>query len=416
MKRKMWTKLDNAGKIFPPSVNGTDSQVFRLSCTLDEDIVPDILQKALLDTAKAIPSYQQVLKKGMFWYYLESTEALPKLKEEYKTPCAIIFNKYSKGLLYEITYYNNRINLEVFHALSDGMGAVFFLTTLVTKYLSLKNKIEEPPLVYSASHTQLNVDSFYQYYDNKINTKSLKLENSCRIRGIKSLENNINVITGYISVKQIHQQAKQNNTTITGILCTLLMLAINDNISVRARRKPVVIAVPINLRSTFPSKSARNFFSVMYVSYNFSKNSNAFEEVLSAVDKQLKDGLTPESLNMNVNRYAALEHNVIARIVPLPVKNFFMRKAYLLSRRKVTAALSNIGIIKMPPQFDNIKGFELYSGTDSIQACVCSYKDRLSIGFTTPFISSDIQQSFFRNIVSKGIDVEVSSNTISYQS
>ena len=38
---------------------------------------------------------------------------------------------------------------------------------------------------------------------------------------------------------------------------------------VRDRKKPVVLTVPVDLRSYFPSHTARNFFSIIRASYAF---------------------------------------------------------------------------------------------------------------------------------------------------
>ena len=44
-------------------------------------------------------------------------------------------------------YYENRINFEVFHALTDGTGATEFLRELVKNYLYLAHKEEGLPKV-----------------------------------------------------------------------------------------------------------------------------------------------------------------------------------------------------------------------------------------------------------------------------
>ena len=36
------------------------------------------------------------------------------------------YHRNRRNLLFEVTYYKNRINLEVFHALTDGTGALGF--------------------------------------------------------------------------------------------------------------------------------------------------------------------------------------------------------------------------------------------------------------------------------------------------
>ena len=45
-----WRRLDNSAKIFPMSTGKRYSTVFRLSVVLKEEIKPEILQKALLET------------------------------------------------------------------------------------------------------------------------------------------------------------------------------------------------------------------------------------------------------------------------------------------------------------------------------------------------------------------------------
>lgn len=40
-------------------------------------------------------------------------------------------------LSFRVTYYKNRINLEVFHVLTDGMGGINFLRELTYQYLRL---------------------------------------------------------------------------------------------------------------------------------------------------------------------------------------------------------------------------------------------------------------------------------------
>ena len=38
---------------------------------------------------------------------------------------------YKRQLLYRVSYYGARINVEMFHAISDGNGGMVFLKTLV---------------------------------------------------------------------------------------------------------------------------------------------------------------------------------------------------------------------------------------------------------------------------------------------
>ena len=62
------------------------------------------------------------------------------VREEYKEPCSCLYVRDKKALLFEVTYYRNRINFEVFHALTDGTGATEFIRELVKNYLCLSHK------------------------------------------------------------------------------------------------------------------------------------------------------------------------------------------------------------------------------------------------------------------------------------
>ena len=57
------------------------------------------------------------------------------VKKEKKPPCSRLYIPDKKSLLFEVSYYKNRINFEVYHALTDGTGAMHFLRQLVSLYL-----------------------------------------------------------------------------------------------------------------------------------------------------------------------------------------------------------------------------------------------------------------------------------------
>ncbi len=62
-------------------------------------------------------------------------------------------------------------------------------------------------------------------------------------------------------------------------LAALLIQAIHGEMPLREEGRPVVLTVPVNLRSYFPSASARNFFGVINVGYNFKKQPGTLEDI-----------------------------------------------------------------------------------------------------------------------------------------
>lgn len=111
-----WRKLDNAAQAFPAATGKKDTRVFRFYCQLKEDIQADLLQKALEQTMEHYPVFSMVLRKGLFWFYLEQRDLPAKVEEEKRPPCSEIYVPDHKTLLFQVSYYKTRINFEVFHA------------------------------------------------------------------------------------------------------------------------------------------------------------------------------------------------------------------------------------------------------------------------------------------------------------
>ena len=95
-----------------------------------------MLNKALTETLKEFPLFRSTLKKGFFWYYLEKSNLVPVVEEENKMPC----EELKDGLLFKVTYYKKRINIEVNHALTDGTGTLSFLQVLIKNYETYINR------------------------------------------------------------------------------------------------------------------------------------------------------------------------------------------------------------------------------------------------------------------------------------
>ena len=70
-KKARWRKLDNAAKLYSAASNKKDTRVFRFYCELKEEVNPDVLQEALNQTIETFPTFLMVLRKGLFWHYLE---------------------------------------------------------------------------------------------------------------------------------------------------------------------------------------------------------------------------------------------------------------------------------------------------------------------------------------------------------
>lgn len=412
-KKKNWIKLDNAAKIFPPSTDKSDTKVFRFSCELFEEIKKELLQQALDQTIEVFTGYKVVMKPGLFWYYLEDTEIKPIVHKEDQPICPPIYDKNEIGLLFDVSYYKKRINFEVYHALADGTGALHFLRELVCRYIALSHADvfgdSFPDSGYDASESEKMANSFEKYYTPQ-KIRRGKNPFAYRIKGARLPENRIKVVSGILKTDQALALAKKNGATLTAFLAATLLCTIEKDMTLREKKKPVALSVPVNLRNYFPSESSRNFFGIFYVSYKFSEGETDFADVLKSVKTQMEEKLTPEKVSETMSNLVALEKNAFIRIVPLVIKDFFMGLGYKISDASATAAFSNVGKINVPEIYrDYIRLFDVMSSTKKMQVCLCSYANNLVVSFTDGFISADIQKNFFRSLSAEGLDIEITS-------
>jgi NRPS condensation-like uncharacterized protein len=411
-KSKNWDHLDNAAVIFPAASGGTDTQVFRISCELFEDIDQQILQESLKQTLESFHMFRSVLKRGLFWYYLEESALIPEVHEENTRPCSKLYHNSSKNLLIDVSYYRKRINLELFHVLADGTGALLFLRTLVSNYLTAKHGLSSYNINNDASSIQMADDSFRKYYTGAHPRGNLSTR-AFRITGRKYPDDGLKIITGLAEIKPLLDESHRMGTTLTALLCTYLIESIWKTMPVRTRKYPIRLAVPVNLRSHFPSESARNFFSIINVEYDYSKGNGTKEDIIDKVSSDLKQGLAIENLSKRIDTYSAVEHNTAIRGVPLIIKNIALKFAYKYSRRSETAGISNLGRISMPEEISQfIRSFDVYSGTDGLQVCICTFGGRISISFSSPFESAEIPRCFFKSLSDIGAEIEITANPL----
>ncbi len=412
-----WSKLDNAAKIFPANSKKSDTKVFRFACELFDTVDRQVLQQALNITLEAFPLYKSIIKSGLFWYYFEKSRFDAIVTEENLPPCSTLYDKNNKTLLFRVMYYKKRISFEVYHALADGAGALQFFKTLIFHYITIKYKYalrdKSPVLDIEASKTQKMDDSFQKYYtDAKVFNKKKNIK-AFKIRGMKIPEYRISVIEGVIPADKMLSKVKEYKSSLTIFLAAVLMCSINEEIPLRLKKKPVVLSIPVNLRNYYYSQTARNFFGVMNVDYNFSKGSGELTEVIEALKQKFKENLTPERMEKRINKFASLEHNFILRIIPLAIKDIILKIANSIVDRSYTSTLSNVGVINMPADIKPfIYSFDIFVSTNKLQVCVCSFENQLRISFTSAFISTEIQRRFFRTLTDIGIPVIIESNIV----
>ena len=416
-----WYKLDNSAHLFPVIAGEKMSNTFRLCVTLNEEINPSLLQEALDTLLPMYDPFNVRLRRGFFWYYFEENgRKAPTVHEENTYPCAFIHSKFNRDYLFRVTYYHNRINLEIFHVLADGMGGINFLKELVYHYLRLSH----PALTDSVGEglsvgTSMNLeDSFLKNYKKKCKP-TYETMKAYLIKGEHLRDNQLGVIRASFGVNAVKEVAHKYNLTINEYLVGAYMYSIyiaclHGAISSKALR----IAVPVNLRSFYESVTVKNFFVVVSAAFNADKEDFSFDEVLKITSESLKEQLSKEHLEEIFSYNVSNQMNTFLRLQPIWIKNVAMRAVYTRSALANTTTMTNIGNIRVEdaykPYIDNFFCILAMSKGQFIKSTICSYGDTMNVTFGSALRDTSIQQCFVKTLSSDGLDVSLETNGVYY--
>ena len=410
---RQWRKLDNAALAFPAVTGKNDTRVFRFYCELKEEIKEETLQAALDRTMEKYPLFRAVLRKGLFWFYLERRDIPAVVKAETGAPCSGLYIPDKKTLLFRVSYYKNRINFEVFHALTDGTGAMHFLMELVKNYIQEAHPWKNLPELFpdeNVTGKDMEEDSFSQYYSSDAPRKRESKKPAFQLKGEKLLQEDMSITEVCIPVKEIHSRAKAAGVSITVFLAAALIWAIHEEVPQNQLKKPIGLMIPVNLRNYFPSQSMANFFGWIEISCYFQPETT-FKDILESVKEQFKKELSRDVIAAKLNDLVSLEKNPVLRLVPLEIKTPFLLAGTTLGGRSITAIYSNVGIIRMPEEYrEYIQRFGLFASTDSLQLCSCSFGDEMVLSFTSKIPNGNIERNFVEKLKEEQVSCEIREN------
>ena len=416
-----WYKLDLSANVYPTLQRKDFSSVFRLSVTLTEPVDPVLLEQAFRLTIPRFPTFASAIRTGLFWRYLEpNPRPLPPVREDISNPCMPMPFKSNNRYLIRLYYFENTISLEAFHSLTDGTGGMYFLRTLTAVYLRLKG--HDIP----CGHGVLDIhqepdpeeleDSYMRYARSRFRSKRSQ-EQAYRFRGTKEPFYTLNIISGTISVEDLKKTAARYQASVTEYLNAVLLYALMQEQKEQHpfRERPLKLAMPVNLRRFFPSKTMRNFISMVYPSIDPRMGDYTFEDIITQVHHYMRYYLNNKFLNADITTNAATQRHPVIRTVPLFIKDLFVRQFYIrIQDKQSSAGLTNLGVIDVPPEmapfvdhFEAIMGQPFSARTN---CAIASFQDALVINFASSIVETDIERLFFCKLVEDQVPVTIRSN------
>ncbi len=417
-----WERLDNTAHLFPAIAGENMSNVYRICVTLSELVDGELLQQALDIVLPKFDGFNLRMRKGVFWYYFEENgKPAPRVVEETNFPCRYIHANKNNSYLFQVTYYKYRINLEVFHVLTDGMGGINFLRELTYQYLRMRHEELADQVSDSlTSATSMNrEDSFLKNYKQAAKS-GYKTQKAFLIKGDKLRQGEFGVMHGHLHIPQLKGVCKQYGVSINEYLVGVFAWSIyTECLKGMPSKLPIRVAVPVNLRPYFGSITTKNFFAMVSAEFHPTESTYTFEQVLQIIRDSLRNQINKENLEQLFSYNVSNEKLWIARAVPLWVKNIAMRYIYNASALANTTTVTNIGNVSIAepyrPYVEMFHAFLAMSKGQDIKCTISSYGDTLACSISYTLKDVSVQRAFFRKLAVDGIAVEIDSNGVNYE-
>ena len=404
--KNSWRKLDNTAKIFSlDDIRNTNT--FRYSVILKSHIEIEVLKKAVNRSLKNHPAFKVKIGTGFFWNYFEFNTKDPIIRKENDIPCQHIDFKKNNDYLFKVTYYKKKINVDFFHALTDGAGAIQFLKSIIYNYLDLKNNL--PFYEEEVQENKKYQDPYLKKYD-----KTVKEDKSTKDAYLlpKKINKNINNTYHYIlNIDDIKKVCKNYQVTITEYLTAIYIYAIYSSLYGEEKKKEIIITIPID----YQVETFTNFFVCTDINPKIlEKKLTTFEEILQEVHKEFQEKVKEDKIKSYLARDVKLGTNLPIRLVPLFIKKLFIKYAGSLINNSATSTLSNVGIINIDDEYkkyiDNVLVLVMPGKTQKIKCTICSYGKNLNITMNSNIDDVEFEKTFFQLLKAQIKNIKVESN------
>ena len=410
-----WYPLDNAAIIYPLSMRYRTVPMFRVSIYLKEEIVPEILQMALNFTIKRFPSFATTLKKGFFWHYLDSTKRRFSVEPEKIIPLRSLKIETTGSQSFRVSYFRNRISVELFHVLTDGSGGIIFLKTLAGEYLRLLGyHISCTEGVWNIEDTPRDGETCNEFAKAEVKevTGGFMNNAAAQMSGHISPLRPVQVLHFEMDSNKLLKTARENNATVTAYLTALMTVA--ARYACEETKGEIKIQIPVNMRKFNHSKTIRNYSMYFTVDTPVDKVTNK-KDILPDVMKQIKYKSGQEEMEIMMGTTVKLVQSL--KLIPLNIKRPVAKIVYgFLGDRVNTTFLSNLGVVKLAEDMgEHVEKFDFVLGPSEICRANCSlitFKDKSVFSITKMTSDPAFEEKLLSLLEDDGLHVDMKGSAV----
>jgi NRPS condensation-like uncharacterized protein len=401
------------------------TSVFRITAFLKNPIKFSAIKEAVEITSKRFPYFSVSLGSGLFWYYLEYNNQLPRIQTEEKIPCTAFAAKRKNEPLYRILVKENRISVEFIHILTDGSGAFEYLKSLLYTYFRLNgNNIlcTEGIILPESLMTEDEIEDGYKRFFRRRIPPPGKLTKAWHLPFSLNEKPRLKIIRSEIALDKLLEIARSNDVSVTEYIVSVYLFSLQkiyleEKENVKKQKRGVLrIEVPVNLRKKLPSKTMRNFSLFVLPEIDLRLGVYSFDEILKIVKYQLQTGADVKQITRFLSQNVGHEKSPFVRLLPLFIKSMAISAVYKrLGSNQCSGILTNLGMVKLGEEMgDLIDSFEVVPTPPNthvkISCAMVTFKHKLRLDFGNISGSTRFEMHFLKHLTESGIPVKILKN------
>jgi NRPS condensation-like uncharacterized protein len=406
-------------------MSGELTSVFRITAFLKKPIKFSAVKEAVEITSRRFPYFSVSLGSGLFWYYLEYNQKLPRIQTEEKTPCTAFAAKRKNEPLYRILVKENRISVEFIHILTDGGGAFEYLKSLLYTYFRLNGNTvhsTEGIILPESPITPEEMEDGYNRFFRRRLPPPGKLTKAWHLPFTLDDKPRLKVIRSEIALDKLLEIARGYNVSVTEYIVSVYLFSLQkiyleDTEKVKKQKRGVLrIEVPVNLRKKFPSKTMRNFSLFVLPEIDLRLGVYSFDEILKIVQYQIQTGADVKQITRFLSQNVGHEKSPFVRMLPLFIKSMAISAVYRrLGSNQCSGILTNLGMVKLPQEMEDlINAFEVVPTPPNthvkISCAMVTFRNQLRLDFGNISRSTSFEMHFLKHLTESGIPVKVLNN------
>ena len=400
--------IDNASILFLSLLRPHHSNSFRFSATLRSPVCPDALQEAVNRVCRRYPSVFAGLRQE-FLHFRQVPVTHPPLVQKDPGLLKPMGPEELHHCGYRVFYQDTTVSVELFHALTDGFGAIATFSAMLVEYHHiLHTRGTALPAEPSGKLGEIQACELEDSYEALTQLKPRRLPSRFSYLLPRPADADWQVRTSTLSLDShaLLAAARRHGVTLNTLLTTILASTVMQmQLEEQGSRKlkPVRIMVPVNIRKLAQSRTLRNCSLYTLPTMEAADRKLSFQALCDSFGAQIKEQMAMDIQGGMASANVRTQNAWYFRILPWKLKAACLRFGYrFFGESNSSLTLTNLGIVKLPEELaEHVMDFQCWMTprvTSPYGCTILSFGDQVRLNMSRFCPTDKLGQRYFSAI------------------